>query len=134
MQVSNFKIGKDIYGLLRPDKIVAYCKSFEELSCLANTLLPEIKEYPAQGVPFTAGFGDTGILSWGTDPPDEVQVSNEINRESWRLWVTNRLAVALLAARAATTDLEPWQFALERMRLEGVNTEKWIPSQTIWQR
>jgi uncharacterized SAM-binding protein YcdF (DUF218 family) len=67
-------------------------------------------------------------------------------RESWRLWLTHRLARALLAARAArasgpttgstagATAAEPWQIALERLRLEGVSTETWTPGSGLgWQ-
>jgi hypothetical protein len=29
--------------------------------------------------------------------------------------------------------MEPWQFALERLRLDGVDTATWTPVETIWQ-
>ncbi len=131
--VYTFKIGSSASGLLRPDKIVAYCASFDDLASSASALQARLENCPAQGVPFTASIDPTGLLSWGTDPPTEKHSSTYLERESWRLWVTNQLAVALLEARSSEGDLIPWQFALERLRLQGVEIETWSPKQTIWQ-
>ena len=69
----------------------------------------------------------------GADPPRAAQTPLPQMQESWRLWITNRLARALLAARASpAAEIEPWQFALDRVRLEGVDTETWAPSQRMW--
>jgi hypothetical protein len=128
-RVRQFKIGKGIQGLLRPDKIVAYFSSYEDLIATAEQLRKELAGCPAQGVPFTADFGSDGLLSWGMDPPAEGQVLPWLGRESWRLWVTNRLAVALIATNTEyTAKLEPWQFALRRLQLEGVDTRTWTPA------
>lgn len=136
-QVRSFKVGNTVYGLLRPDKIVAYCARFEELAALADQLEERLASCPAQGVPFTAGIDPLGLLSWGTDPPHDPQTRPGLARESWRLWVTNRLAVALLAARSAGDEAKatvpPWRFALERLRLEGIDIATWTPRQAIWQ-
>lgn len=132
-QVPAFKIGKDMYGLLRPDKIVAYFWSFEALSEAAEQLRLRLDGVPAQGVPFTADLGGDGLLSWGIDPPRSEQLLSWQERESWRSWITNRLAGALLAAKTATLGtVEPWQFALERLRLDGVDTSSWTPAETLW--
>ena len=40
-------------------------------------------------------------------------------RESWRLWLTNRLALALVAAHRDGGSLEPWQYALGAPRARG---------------
>jgi hypothetical protein len=133
MPVARFKVGKDIYGLLRPDKLVVYFRRFEEIQDAADRLRSRLAGCPAQGVPFTADLNGDGLLSWGVDPPREEQVLDWQERESWRLWVTNRLATALLAGRAAQSRaVEPWKFALERLSLEGVDTESWTPSHTMW--
>lgn len=132
-RVTNFKIGRDVHGLLRPDKIVAYCAEFEELAALAAGLQEALAGCPAQGVPFSAGIDPVGLLSWGTDPPRETQEFAGLEQESWRLWVTNRLAVALLAAKTQPTTVRPSAFALERLRLDGVDTDSWTPRQAIWQ-
>jgi hypothetical protein len=88
---------------------------------------------PAQGVPFTAQMTEDGLISRGIDPPPDNALPGWMERESWRLWVTNRLATAILAATPERGGgMEPWQFALRRMRLEGVDTATWTPSDRIW--
>jgi len=130
----SFKIGKNVYGLLRPDKIVAYFWSLDALKETADKLTRLLDGCPAQGVPFTAQLTDNGLLSWGIDPPAEQQTLVWQERESWRLWVTNRLAIALLAAKSHDTQkADAWRFALERLRLEGIDVETWTPSGAIWQ-
>jgi hypothetical protein len=133
VQAPHFKVGKDIYGLLRPDKLMVYFWDFESLQEAADQLLQRLKGIPAQGVPFTAELGGEGLLSWGIDPPEEEQVLSWQGRESWRLWVTNHLATALLAAKSAqSATVEPWQFAVERLHLEGIDTETWTPTAEMW--
>jgi len=128
-----FKVGKDVRGLLRPDKMVLYFCSRDALAQGAERLRRELEGCPAQGVPFTAAVTPNGLLSWGADPPRGAQTPLPHARASWRLWVTHRLARALLAARAApSVTVEPWQFALDRLRLEGVDTETWAPHQRMW--
>ncbi|HEV7508761.1 MAG TPA: hypothetical protein VGS07_28030 [Thermoanaerobaculia bacterium] len=120
-----FKIGSSAAGLLRPDKMVAYYPSFERLAAAAEALTERLAGTPAHGVPFTSEIAAEGLLSWGVDPPADSKWSG---RESWRLWLTHRLAVALLAVKnAGDTGVEPWRFALERLRLEGVDTGSWTP-------
>lgn len=129
----SFKIGKDLYGLLRPDKIVAYFGSFEQLADAADALRRALDGIPPHGVPFTADIAGDGLLSWGIDPPRDQQVLSWQGHESWRLWVTNRLATYLMMARTAPASaIEPWRFALERLRLEGIDTTTWTPAATIW--
>lgn len=127
-----FKVGADAPGLLRPDKIVAYFSDFDRLSEAAGRLSERLAGLPAQGVPFTAEIAGEGLLSWGADPPSS-EGTPLLARESWRLWLTNRLAMALLAAREEGAP-EPWRFALDRVRLEGVDTETWTPGALLWRR
>lgn len=131
------KVGADVEGLLRPDKIVAYFESLDDLRSAAEILAPRLQGCPAHGVPFTASLDDDGLLSWGVDPPASEQLLNWQPRESWRLWLTNRLANALLTARRtpstnATHRRPAWQYALERLQLEGVDTETWTPNAELW--
>jgi len=128
-----FKVGSDAGGLLRSDKIVAYFPSYERLAAAADSVLARLDGAPAQGVPFTAEIGGGGLLSWGVDPPDAERSVLGGGRESWRVWVAHRLAWALVAGRGtADATIEPWRFALERVRLEGVDTETWTPSAMLW--
>jgi hypothetical protein len=124
----HFKIGNSAVGLLRPDKIVIYFSSFEILNEAATRLAMRLAGCPVQGVPFTAAITPGGLLSWGIDPAPENGSATSLESVSWRLWITNRLATTLLAAkRAKSKRLEPWRFALERLRLEGIDTDTWIP-------
>jgi hypothetical protein len=128
-----FKVGKNAHGLLRPDKLVIYYTRLDALAEGADRLRQELGGCPAQGVPFSAAITTDGLLSWGIDPPLAAQTPLPLMQESWRLWITNRLARALLAARASpVAEIEPWQFALDRMRLEGVDTETWAPGKRMW--
>jgi hypothetical protein len=120
------KIGADAYGLLRPDKIVAHFKSQEALMITANQLREELAGFPCQGVPFAAKLDKSGLLSWGVDLPSA-------NHESWRSWITHRLAVSMIAASEVDLPVEPWQYAVGRLQLEGVNTMDWTPTPELLQ-
>lgn len=134
MPGSQFKIGHDASGLLRPDKFVAYFPSRAELDAAAAALLRELAGCDAHGVPFTAGIGDDGLLSWGVDPPANDRALSWLGRESWRLWVAQRLGAALATAKSARTSeaAEPWRFAIERVRRQGVDVETWSPAASLW--
>jgi len=113
-RVRGFRMGADLANLCRTDKIVAEVDSVEHLQEVGRALDERLDDAPAQGVPFTADLCRDGLISWGTDP--------------WRRRITRRLADALLEARdAPTAGLEPWQFALQRARLDGINTDTWTP-------
>jgi hypothetical protein len=128
-----FKIANDAPGMLRPDKFVACFDSFEDLQTAADMVKSAVNGCPAHGVPFTAELCQDGLLSWGMDPPAERGLGSK-GGESWRLWVINQLATALIAAgRVDMADLAPWQFALKRLQLAGVDIHSWAPAQQIWQ-
>ena len=135
LKVPQFKVGADAAGLLRSDKIVAYFSDFESLARAAHDLGEALAGMPAQGVPFTAEIGGSGLLSWGADPPRGEGLPWE-GQSSWRLWLAHRLAGALVAARMGGGDgghgVPPWRFALERLRLEGVDTDTWTPGALLW--
>ncbi|MEY2440806.1 MAG: hypothetical protein QOJ46_232 [bacterium] len=145
--VTAFKVGSDAHGLCRPDKLVVYFDRLDDLQAGAATLRAELDGCPAHGIPFTAAVTADGLLSWGADPP-----ALDDDATSWRLWVSQRLAEYLVlgdATRAdsghgaqhavgvavdrASSDVEPWQFALERLRLAGIDTDTWIPASGMWE-
>jgi hypothetical protein len=134
-RAGQFKIGSGAAGLLRSDKIVAYFPSFERLEEAARAVESRLGGVPAQGVPFTSEIAGDGLLSWGMDPP-ESERDAWWGRESWRLWLTHRLARALIAARNAGENaeegVEPWRWAVERLRLEGVDPATWTPTASQW--
>ncbi len=130
-----FKIGRDAGNLLRADKIVAYFPSFERLAAAADAVVERLAGVPAQGVPFTSEIGGVGLLSWGMDPPRAERAWSL--GESWRAWLAQRLARDLLAARHAASSatgapIEPWRFALDRLRLEGIDPATWTPGALLW--
>ena len=119
-----FKIGSGCYGLLRPDKLVAYFTNKQDLFEAAAVLNTKLAGAPVHGVPFTAETASDGLISWGIDP----RGMSDVEGRSWRQWVTNRLAAGLLMARNRTeSTIEPWRFALERLALEGVDTATFMP-------
>jgi len=109
-----------------------YFDSFEALSRAADKLGSRLEGMPAQGVPFTSEISHEGLLSWGMDPPRVEQVPTWLEFPSWRQWLTNQLAVALLAAKQNKTSVEPWRFAVERLKLERVNVDTWTPVISMW--
>lgn len=120
--------GSAQYAFLRPDKIILYFNDKDQLMRTASRLRRRLRGCVPHGVPFSAGIGDDGLLSWGMDPPKEERTPKLLGRESWRLWITNRLAAAMVEARRAQLDHpEPWQFALKRLELEGVDVNVWTP-------
>jgi hypothetical protein len=132
-EVASFKIGNDLSGLLRPDKIVAYLPDFASVAAAAKGLQAALKDCPAQGVPFSAPIDDQGLLSWGMDPNKKQSAFDSQGSESWRAWITKQLAGALVEAREGAAGIEPRQFALDRLRLQGIDTETWVPKQSMWQ-
>ncbi|MGA7462446.1 MAG: hypothetical protein WBW69_19590 [Candidatus Korobacteraceae bacterium] len=130
----HFKMGSGVRGLLRPDKMVAYFGDRKALEEAAELIAKELSGCPAQGVPFTAEVNCGALMSWGADPPTEETVPTWLRRQSWRQWVCNRLGAALAVAKHYESDAMPvWRFALERLRLDGVDVSSWAPVSTEWQ-
>lgn len=123
--ISAFKVAAGVEGVCRPDKLVLYFDRLGDLQEAAARLRQELDGCPAQAVPFSAAVTRDGLLSWGADPPELAE-----GRISWRLWVTGRLAEYLVAGSAA--EVEPSRFALERLRLAGIDTDTWIPADRMW--
>ena len=127
-----FKVGADVRGICRPDKLIIYFDRLEDLKTGADILLEQLAGCPAHGVPFTAEISPDGLLSWGADPSPR-SFADRVDGMSWRMWVTQRLAEYLTAAgQAERGTLEPWQFALERLRLSGIDTDTWVPASGMW--
>jgi hypothetical protein len=122
----SLKIGSFAHGLLRPDKFVVYFGNYYDLAAFAERLVPAVAGILAHGVPFSATIDDDGMLSWGIDPPRATARVGHYADDSWRMWLCNRLAVALTAApRNPEMGIEPWRYALTRLWLSGVDTRTW---------
>jgi hypothetical protein len=134
----HFKVGADAAGLLRPDKMVLYFDELDDLLAAASRLEPRLAGIEPHGVPFSAEIAARGLLSWGMDPPRSERLLSWQEQGSWRVWVVRRLAAALIAARVSTEgtaepSMPPWRFAVERLRREGVDVDRWTPSAALWQ-
>jgi hypothetical protein len=127
--LSAFKIGRDVGGICRPDKLVAYFDRLDDLHGAATALGERLDGCPPHGVPFTAAIDRDGLLSWGSDPP---RAPGGEPAGSWRLWIAERLAEFLARAQREGGALEPWRFALERLALAGVDADTWAPRSGIW--
>jgi hypothetical protein len=129
--VTGFKVGVGLWGISRPDKILVYFTELDDLYRFADLLRTRLSGCAAHGVPFSAAVSEDGLLSWGADPPRGATGGERTT--SWRMWVTWRLAEYLVSARtAALNTLEPWQYALERLSLAGIDTDTWIPANGMW--
>jgi hypothetical protein len=129
-EVRSFKVGRGVLGLLRPDKLVAYFADVHHLQHVARALARVLDGCPPHGVPFTTDTGADGLLSWGIDPPPRESLAGALHRESWRYWVTNRLAANVIRAQREAGTVEPWEFALDRLSLEGIDTTTWMAADT----
>jgi hypothetical protein len=127
--VNGFKIARSLPGLCRPDKLVVYFDRLDDLRLGAARLTAEMDGVAAQGVPFSAAVTLDGLLSWGADPPLGLAAPM-----SWRTWVAERLAEYLVMARGRDggAGMEPWQIALHRLRLAGIDTDTWVPRSGMW--
>ena len=126
-----FKVGRGLQGLSRPDKCVIYYPTHAAALSAAADLAWRLQECEGQGVPFTQNVGPTLVVSVGQDPPEEEFWSSMAPR-SWRSWVTHRLAASLITADESNSPLTAWEFALIRIRLDGVNPESWSPDSASW--
>jgi hypothetical protein len=121
----SFKAGGSLQGLLRPDKIVAYFYSQEALFKTAGLLQEKLEGFQPHGVPFSAQLDQKGILSHGTDPPEaDVLLSTEGG--SWRSFITDQLALAILQAKKSLLNW-PQTMSLIRARLltAGIDSYCW---------
>ncbi|HVE71857.1 MAG TPA: hypothetical protein VNI54_10850 [Thermoanaerobaculia bacterium] len=133
---AGFKIGNSAADLLRPDKLIVYFLSSEEMAEAGARLARELAGCDPHGVPFTAKIDERGLISWGIDPPDDDVALRWIGRRSWRQWVVERLAAAIAVAKWARTPaaVEPWRFSLERAARSGIEVETWTPREALWSR
>lgn len=101
--VGSFKVGRGAAGLLRPDKIVAYFDDADHLNAVAKALSHALRRAPPQGAPFTAEITGDGLLSWGRDP----RPVEGAPLQSWRSWITARMAEAIVTVRRPGEDPAP---------------------------
>lgn len=125
-----FKLGRGVYGLLRPDKLVGHFSGLDQLHRAAELIAAGADGAVAQGVPFSAPIDAAGLISWGIDPPRFRWVPEAHSILSWRLWLSQRIAMHVAAARASGGDVQA--FVRKRIGLDGVDTTDWTPNLAIW--
>ena len=128
MDVPAFKIGGSLQGILRPDKLILYVRGEESVWSVARELSVVLRGCEARGVAFSAPIEDEGLLSWGMDPSAHSSVGFA-GGCSWRTFIAQRIAAAMSRA-ALVEDLSDQliEFALARLRLEGIEPNGWRPA------
>lgn len=129
-EVPVFKVADDLYGVLRPDKLVAYFSSRSQLKSVVAELRRTAARLPAQGVPFTAACTQDGLLSWAVDPPQRADAHSGVS--SWRGWLVGRMAQAMIQAQAEASwgPASVVDYVLRRLWLDGVDATTWAPLDT----
>lgn len=124
----SMKVGRDLYNILRPDKLVLYFASRRGMLQAARRLSRELAGVAAQGVPFTGQLFDSALISWGVDPGGHGHAAPWAGDESWRARLTQRLASALAqATRDPGCTVPAWRFAMDRLSLDDVDVGSWSP-------
>jgi hypothetical protein len=119
---SAFKVGADLAGILRPDKLVLYFRRNVNLRAAAAELAGSLTGLRGNGIPFAAPIGDCGLLAWGVD-------SNHLAARSWRATISQCLARSLVVAHATARDRSViLPFALARLSLEGIDPVTMTPA------
>ena len=121
-RVPAWKVGIDVPGLHRADKIVLYLPTAREADETAVALDSALNDVAPQGVPFTGQVGQTGIVSRGLDR----------DGTSWRAAVCRALADALWSGRemagpAAGPELVA-DHAYRRLAAAGFDVTGWQPA------
>lgn len=127
---ARFKVGSGAWGVLRPDKLVAYFGSLDQLLQAAESIRACAGGARAHGVPFSAPIDSDGLLSWGMDPPRlELELAGR-EHQSWRQWLTERIAIYAAAGRQSGVDVQA--FVRQRVALDGVDPSTWSPNLALW--
>jgi hypothetical protein len=127
----SFKIGRSLRHIVRPDKLIVYVESLDELQRMAERLTPVVAKTAAQPTPFTAPIDAEGLLSWGIDPAGLNRASAE--SASYRTWLAVRIATALVDARRRVPEDQLASEVLDRLAADGLDTSTWAPNDRLWQ-
>ncbi|HEY6748564.1 MAG TPA: hypothetical protein VI357_22950 [Mycobacteriales bacterium] len=121
LRVPAWKVGADVAGVHRADKVVLYLASAADADRVATATAAALDGMAAQGVPFTGQVGRTGVVSRGRD----------VGGTSWRAVICRAVADALRVARvglgpdagAGTVAAA----ALARVAAAGHDVRTWHP-------
>jgi hypothetical protein len=107
--------------------MVVYFSTMAALERVVRELSPALSGLPAQGVPFSVGLSDDGLLSWGIDPAWSRTGGGGASRISWRGWITRYLAEAMAEATKTPGGPVPKDYALTLLALQGFDDETFAP-------
>jgi hypothetical protein len=126
-EAAALKVARTLRGALRPDKIVIYSESWNQLQRIANHVDERLRGLAAQGVPFAARYNNGGLLFWGIDPPRTVGLAPWLGI-SWRKSVTDLVSAALVNCAGSSFE-DAVHVVRQRCRLAGVDPLSWSPSE-----
>jgi hypothetical protein len=121
-----WKIGRGFPGIVRADKICLYFNEQVDASWAGQMLAKHLDGFNAQGVPFTRRCDRSGLVSEGIDPPNDSDRSRRKAPISWRVWVSQKIAQALLLQmQQSQCPLGAEQYALWTLQILGVDPRVW---------
>jgi hypothetical protein len=113
--------------LVRPDKIIAYFPTFQELQQGLSAMVGLTREARVQAVPFSAPVPKMPLLSWGVDPPSRSMRK----ARSWRSWLTVQVAECVQGIPAAKTSIEALDHLKAALQLRDIDPVSWLPLQQL---
>jgi hypothetical protein len=121
------KTGRTLSAILRADKLIVYFPRYKQAAEFARKMARETASFKHQGIPFSCQIDpDNPLVSMGVDPPRSHGDSH-----SWRLYITNKAALAIQGARRDHAD-DPLGYIRRYMRMIGVDSENWRPLSDDW--
>lgn len=124
-RAAQWKLGRGVGGVLRPDRIVAYFRYLDDLRSAIAGLGASLEGVAAHGVPFGIGVDAGGLLAWGVDP----RKGSGGGPSSWRAMMCGLLAGGLIDG--ARQDLEPAELVAHsrrRLRAAGFDPQTLEPT------
>jgi len=120
------KIGRTLPSVLRPDKLIVYFPQYPPAREFAEEIARRLGSFPVHGTPFSCQVSEeTALVTMGVDPPECFG-----ERYSWRLYVVQKLGLAILGARDYTAD--PLAHIYSYIRLMGIDADHWRPTEKNW--
>ena len=127
-EANSWKVGRDIFGVTRSDKICVYFASQNAAEEAGRFFVQTLNGIQAQGIPFTKRYDMHGLVSAGIDPPRPEYGVRAAFGTSWRDWISRKVASAILVAQAqGSYPMTPVDAALWSMKLLGVDPATWTP-------
>jgi hypothetical protein len=121
------KIGRALTGILRADKFIVYFSDFPLALRFAEDISSKLTGFYSQGNPFSFQVEqDSGLVCMGVDPPPILGEKN-----SWRLYITNKIALAIQGARRTEPE-NPLEYLHTYMHMLGVDSHNWRPLKDDW--